>query len=110
MANFWQPRIDTWLENINVNNTPSFPISYQYAPNEGEEKNKVFVSGHGHIPLKQLKQEIVDMIDEASALARSDDLKDIEKLEQTLISSPDLNNKLKQYINALRDFRASRIG
>jgi len=109
MSNYWQPKIDKWLENVNINNTPSFPISYQYAPNEGEEKNKVFVSGHGQVSLKQLKQQIVDMLDDASALARSDDLADLEKLEQTVISSPDLSNTIKQYIEALRNFRANKV-
>jgi len=110
MANFWQPKIDRWLENVNINNTSSFPTSYHYAPNEGEEKGKVYVSGHGKLTLQQLKDKISEMINDAASLIKSDNFTDIERLEQIICSSPDLNNLIKQYIEALRKIRSSAMG
>jgi len=110
MSNYWQPKIDRWLENVNINNTPSFPLSYQYAPAEGEEKNKAFVSGHGTLSLKEIKNRINDILNDVAHLTSSDDLESVEKINYTLFSSPDLSNLIKQYIDALRKSRASRAG
>lgn len=106
MANYWQPRIDKWLENVNVNNTPSFPTSYQYAPSQDEESAKTFVTGHGKLTLKELKSKINDIINDIATLTNSNDLESIEKIQYTLFSSSDLSNLLKQYIDALRNLRA----
>lgn len=110
MANYWQPKIDKWLENINVNNTPSFPISYQYSPAEGEEKNKFFITGHGKMSLKEIKNKINDIITDIAALTSSDDLESVEKIYHTLFVTSDLNNLLEQYIKTTRELRANKPG
>jgi hypothetical protein len=110
MANYWQPKIDKWLETVNINNTPGFPTSYQYAPAEGEEQGKVFVTGHGKLTLRVLKNKINDIINDVAALASSEDLESVEKLHHSLFSSSDLENLLKQYIEAIRNIRASKAG
>ena len=110
MSNFWQPRIDRWLESVNVNNTAAFSTSYQYAPNEGEEgKHKTHISGVGTLTLQQLRDKIKDKLSTLAGAADSEDLGSMEHVYHELFTSQELNNLLKQYTEILRKIKASKI-
>lgn len=112
MANFWQPKIDNWLtENINVNNTTSFPISYQYAPNEGEEdKHKVHVAGFGPLSLKEMRNKISEMLEELVGASKIEDHRSMEKVHHILYKTPELNNLIAKYIDVVKNLGAHNDG
>jgi hypothetical protein len=107
MSNYWQPKIDNWItENINVNNTTSFPISYQYAPNEGEEMFKVHVANFGPMTVKQMKEKICEILEDLHGAANGDDGEGIERIHHQLYGAPEFNNLVAKYIDTIKSIRS----
>lgn len=96
MKHYWQPNIDTWIpETVNINNTTVHPISYAYAPNEGEESKHV--NGLGNVKLLDLKNKIKEILHDLLTCAKSDNSQDVEKLYHNIVTTPELQNIVKQY-------------
>lgn len=110
MANYWQPKIDNWItENINVNNTGAFPISYQYAPNEGEEKFKIHVANYGPMSLKEMKEKVCEILEDLHNAANTDDYSGIERIHHQLYVSPEFNNLLAKFVDTVKHIKASNL-
>lgn len=110
MSNYWQPKIDNWItENLNINNTAAFPISYQYAPNEGEEKFKVHVSNYGPMSIKEMKEKICEILEDLHNAANTDDNSGIERVQHQLYGSPEFNNLVAKFVDTIKNVRASNL-
>lgn len=106
MNYYWQPNIDKWIpESANIDNTTSSTISYAYAPNEGEE-GKTHVTGIGKITTKEMQNKIVEKISDLLALAKSENLADIDRLYHELINNPNLHTLVKQYRDTTKQAKA----
>lgn len=107
MANYWQPKIDNWLnENLNINNTAAFPISYQYAPNEGEEKFKVHVANFGPMSIREMKEKICEILEDLHSAASNDDHSGMERVQHQLYGAPEFNNLVAKFIDTIKSVRS----
>lgn len=118
----WHPEIDNWIPN-----TQWLPESYSgntettrephmnvppahltdmvgtqsYAPGEGEEM-KIRVTGFGDLTVKEIKEKLVEVLDDLASAAKSDDLPDVEKIEHNLYGTPELQNLVKEYCKHIK--------
>ena len=102
MKHYWQPDIDKYIpENININNTTGFPVSYAYAPSEGEE-HTTHITGLGKLGIKELKNKIIERLSDLLELSKSDLVSDADKLQYHFVTNPDLQNLVKVYCDKLK--------
>ena len=107
MKYYWQPDIDKYIpEAVNINNTTSFPISYAYAPSEGEE-HTTHITGLGKVSLKELRDKITEKLSDLLELSKSDLAADADRLHHHLVTQPDLQNLVKQYSDIIKQTKAS---
>lgn len=108
MKHYWQPDIDKYIpESINVNNTTSFPISYAYAPSEGEE-HSTHVSGLGKVGLEELRNKITEKLSDLLELSKSDLASDIDQLKYHIVTNPELQSLVTQYSDKVKELKLKK--
>ncbi|NBO98993.1 MAG: hypothetical protein EBU90_02525 [Proteobacteria bacterium] len=105
----WHPKIDKWIPESYDGNTERITQPYEYsppisdyagsqsyAPNEGEEM-KIKITGFGDMTIKQIKEKIVEILNDLVTAAESDEVADVQKIEHNLFGAPELQNLVKEY-------------
>lgn len=116
MKYWWHPKIDNYIPESYAGNTERLVQPHQYTPpisdyagdqkyGEGEEI-RVDIAGFGKMTVKDIRKKITEILNDLILAAESDNIKDAEKLEHKLFSSPELNNLIKQYVNHIKLLKA----
>ena len=115
--NRWEPPIDKFLPENYAGNTERLSQPYEYTPpisdyvgdqkyaGEGEEI-KVDITGFGKLSVSEIRKKITEIFNDLILAAECDNIKDAEKLEHKLFSSPELNNLIKQYVKHIKLLKA----
>lgn len=111
MNGSWYPPIDKWIfetTNANINQTTRDVTSYQFAPTQtdiykSEAEEKKHVDGFGDMSIKEMQGKIVNILSDLVTKAKSNEIRDIERLEHIICNSAELSNLIRQYIKHTKD-------
>lgn len=121
MSFFWKPKIDEWIPESYAGSTQEVSEPHLNVPpphltdyvgtqnySSESEEMKVSVAGYGKLTMKELKDKIVEILDDIASSLKNEQDPNVDTLEHKLFRSPDLENLVKQYAKHVKMLRTTK--